>query len=91
METSKTASDYCVLDKITSKDGKDHCTLTLNGTASQISGLGMLAPSPDWFIGVNSIELCNGTTWVTESKSYDLIGYDAGKRSGDTWALSTTT
>ena len=44
----------------------------------------MIAPSPDWFIGVHDIDLCNTTTgeWI-DSVVRNLFPYDAGTDSGE--------
>jgi hypothetical protein len=41
----------------------------------------MIAPSPDWFVGVTRLDLRNGDTWVPQL-TVDLFGYDAGTDSG---------
>ncbi len=46
-----------------------------------ITLLTMIAPSPDWFVGVNSVELFNGSEWIDEIV-IDLYPYDAGTDSG---------
>ncbi len=47
--------------------------------------LSMIAPSPDWFIGVNSINLLDtNSNWKT-SVSLDLYAYDSGTDSGTTY------
>ncbi|GAB0491594.1 hypothetical protein MMPV_002848 [Pyropia vietnamensis] len=60
-------------------------TVRVNGTsgASLLSGSSMLAPSPDWFVGMSRVQLCNGTTWLT-STSGGLGLWDAGTDSGTT-------
>ena len=75
-----------------SEEDSEECELSTSGDNSQLSGVAMLAPSPDWFIGFYNVEMCDLTnnTWKT-SMTGDLYGYDAGKRAGTTWALSTTT
>ena len=51
----------------------------------------MIAPSSDWFIGLNSFDLQNGSgEWIT-SASIDLNSYDAGTESGSDFALSGPT
>lgn len=56
-------------------------TVTLNVTASKgfprLSVLTMLAPSPDWILGVHDLDLLVGGKWV-ESKTINLKVYDAG-------------
>ena len=46
-----------------------------------LSLVSMIAPSPDWFIGINSLSLFNDYTWV-ESQIIELKVYDAGSDSG---------
>jgi Spondin_N/Secretion system C-terminal sorting domain len=41
----------------------------------------MLAPSPDWFIGVSGLPLRDGTGWIDQI-SIDLFTWDAGTDSG---------
>lgn len=44
-----------------------------------------LVPSPDWFVGVDSINLCDGNQWK-ENVSLVLFPYDAGTDSGFTFS-----
>lgn len=46
-----------------------------------VSLVSMLAPSPDWFVGVNSLNLRNGNRWVNR-RVVDLVLYDAGTDNG---------
>jgi hypothetical protein len=41
----------------------------------------MIAPSPDWFVGVSNFDLCENGEWIT-NRSIDLYPYDAGTDSG---------
>ena len=43
----------------------------------QVTAVSMLAPSPDWFIGVSGLNLYENGKWV-EQISIDLPVYDAG-------------
>ncbi|MFD2727457.1 T9SS type A sorting domain-containing protein [Hyunsoonleella rubra] len=49
--------------------------------------LSMIAPSPDWFIAINGLNLRNGGTWET-SITMDLFPYDAGTEDGTDYSLS---
>lgn len=49
----------------------------------------MIAPSPDWFVGVHDLKLFDGYYWITE-KSIDLFGYDAGTDSGTTYTADNS-
>ncbi len=44
----------------------------------------MIAPSPDWFVGVDSLSLIEDDQWVT-NKMVTLYGMDAGTDSGVTY------
>jgi hypothetical protein len=44
----------------------------------------MIAPSPDWFVGVDSLNLIENGRWVT-NKMVSLYGKDAGTDSGTTY------
>ena len=44
----------------------------------------MIAPSPDWFVGVDSLSLIDDAQWVT-NKVVVLYGMDAGTDSGATY------
>lgn len=48
-----------------------------------------LLPSPDWFLGVSSLELCNAYTnkW-SQRVSLNLYPFDAGTDSGKTFEVS---
>ncbi|MCI4379736.1 hypothetical protein PGIGA_G00231670 [Pangasianodon gigas] len=47
-----------------------------------------IVPSPDWFIGIDSLNLCDGDHWK-ENISLDLFPYDAGTDSGFTFSSPT--
>lgn len=58
---------------------EDHPLLTLAA---------MIAPSPDWFIGVNGLSLLDGgSNWRT-SITVDLFAYDAGTEQGSGYSTS---
>ena len=42
----------------------------------------MIAPSPDWMIAINSINLRNNDTWIENDIVIDLFAYDAGTDNG---------
>ncbi len=47
----------------------------------------MLAPSPDWFVGVGSLNLMADGTWIDET-AVELYVYDSGTDSGTTYTAS---
>ena len=52
-----------------------------NANASLLTLVTMIAPSPDWFVGVSGFDLRPNGTWI-DSASIDLFAYDAGTDSG---------
>lgn len=51
----------------------------------QVSFVVRIVPSPDWFVGVDSLDLCDGDRW-REQVEVDLYPYDAGTDSGFTFS-----
>ena len=47
----------------------------------------MIAPSPDWFVGVRDLNLFENGDWLS-SKTIEVVNYDAGSDSGATFASS---
>ncbi len=56
--------------------GRDHPLVTL---------VTMVAPSPDWFVGVDGLSLVEGGDWVAERR-VSLYPWDAGTDSGVSYA-----
>lgn len=46
-----------------------------------VSLVSMIAPSPDWFVGVHDLSLIENGEWISEL-TVDLFAYDAGTDSG---------
>lgn len=63
-------------------------TVTLSFEADEgfpfLTLVSMIAPSPDWFVGVDGIGLRDGECWASRIEM-DLAGYDAGTDSGATF------
>ena len=51
--------------------------------------ISMVAPSPDWFVGVSNLSLREGGEWVTREE-VPLYPYDAGTENGTEFTLSNT-
>lgn len=49
-----------------------------------LSMVTMIAPSPDWFIGIHGVSLLENDRWV-EERIIDLLPYDSGTDSGTTF------
>lgn len=53
-----------------------------------VSLASMLGPSPDWIVGISSINLCLiNCSWINEI-SFDLEPFDAGTDSGITYMVA---
>jgi len=68
-------------------DSPDSTSLTFRITAEfpLITMVSMVAPSPDWFVGVDSLALCENQEWL-ESKTVTLFNYDAGTDGGASYS-----
>ena len=61
--------------------GSVSVTLTVSQQHSKITVVSMIAPSPDWFVGVHDLELFENGAWIN-SKVVALLPYDSGTDSG---------
>ncbi|MBN1979841.1 MAG: spondin domain-containing protein [Anaerolineae bacterium] len=78
------AGDACVKisgEGIHPSPGTVAVVFEVNGDCPAISVATMIAPSPDWFVGVSALSLLEDGVWVDE-KVIDLFPYDAGTDSG---------
>jgi len=64
-------------------------TITFNASAShpRVTLVSMVAPSPDWFVGVAGLDLLAGGQWV-EQAVIPLLAWDAGTDSGTTFTAA---
>lgn len=58
-----------------------------NSNYSRISFLSMIAPSPDWFIGLDGFNLFSSNKWISDT-TINLYVYDAGTEDGDVFSSS---
>jgi len=67
-------------------DSPDVLTLAFQATEahSLVTLVSMLAPSPDWFVGVSGLSLRDEEGWIPEV-AVDLYVYDSGTDSGTTF------
>lgn len=61
--------------------GQVQVTFTATNSFPLVSVVSMIAPSPDWFVGVHGLSLCDEGAWA-DSIVVDLYAYDAGTDSG---------
>ena len=60
-------------------------TFTANSSYPLVSVLSMVAPTPDWFVGVSNLSLYDNG-W--QNRVVDLYTYDSGTEDGSGWSLS---
>ncbi|MGH0144291.1 UNVERIFIED_CONTAM: hypothetical protein FKN15_005125 [Acipenser sinensis] len=70
---------------ITSGTGQNSADFEVFARHSLLSFIVRIVPSPDWFVGVDSLNLCEGDQWK-EQLSLDLYPWDAGTDSGFTFS-----
>lgn len=75
--------DFLAFGGVGNGTGMRQGTLDVDSDHRLVSLVSMLAPSPDWFIGVHDIDMCDSTSnqWMN-STSRELFPYDAGTDSG---------
>lgn len=69
---------------VTSKKANFYC----NSNFSNISFVSMIAPSPDWFIGLSKFNLYKNQQWVADT-TLKLFVYDAGTEDGDVFGYGS--
>ncbi|NWU59939.1 SPON2 protein, partial [Dromas ardeola] len=65
--------------------GQTSTELEVHSRHPLVSFVVRIVPSPDWFVGIDSLNLCEGDHWM-EEVSIDLFPYDAGTDSGFTFS-----
>jgi len=55
---------------------------------SKVSIITMLAPSPDWFIGIDSLDMCDSGKWRESVNVTMLPPWDAGTEDGTVFSIS---
>lgn len=68
--------------------GKTFAVFRVDNRHHLMSIVSMIDPSPDWIVGVSSLELClRNCTWI-ESKVLNLYPWDVGTDDGITYLVS---
>ena len=62
-------------------------TFGIWGSHPLVTVVSMIAPTPDWFVGVNGIDLCGAGGWEAVV-AMDAFVHDAGTEMGTDWSLS---
>ncbi len=79
--TAQTAGSELSGGGISSSPGSVTLDFEMTSEFSRVSLVSMIAPSPDWFVGVSGLEFCENNEWLS-SKTVELFAYDAGTDSG---------
>ncbi|MCB0220201.1 MAG: spondin domain-containing protein [Chrysiogenetes bacterium] len=58
------------------------------GSHTLVTVASMIAPTPDWFVGVNGVDLCDAMTGWKEEVVVEAFAYDAGTETGTGWTLT---
>lgn len=75
------ADQYLNLGGIGLSPGSRARTITVDAAFDHVSLVTMIAPSPDWFVGIHGIDLREGGLWARELV-FDLDPYDSGTDAG---------
>ena len=67
--------------------GSNTLEIEIDQDHSLLSAVSMLAPSPDWFVAINSVELFRDGQWL-EAIELPMKPYDAGTDSGATFTAA---
>lgn len=76
--------DTFITPPISQGVGVTHSQVFVDGNHSRISLISKIVPSPDWFVGVDSFELCEDGNWVDNVK-IQVDPMDAGTDNGLTF------
>ena len=66
---------------VSTPNGYNSTKIMVQNMYSMVSLISMIAPSPDWFVGVDSYDLCGPNGWE-EMMTMNLLPWDAGTDSG---------
>ena len=80
MQSTRSISDFRI-GKKTDAPGASNVFLKVEAGTPYVTAISMIAPSPDWFVAVESIQLYNNGEWVRH-REVPLKLYDAGTDSG---------
>jgi hypothetical protein len=89
LNESNNSKFHTVAGGIGSGDGTITFTVSANQSHPYLSLISMIAPSPDWFVGLNSLNLFENGEWL-ENKTIELSVYDSGTDSGVNFTSSNS-
>ncbi|XP_062512712.1 uncharacterized protein LOC134188563 [Corticium candelabrum] len=71
-------------------DGRVETNFTIDCSHPFVSVISMIAPSPDWIIGISALRLCRGAGWLKKYHT-NLTAYDCGTDSGVSYTSPNAT
>jgi len=75
-----TANQVLQGSPIQAASGQTSLVFSTNNEFSSVTLVSMMAPSPDWFVGVDGISLCGNGQWV--EGSVNMVLFDSGTDNG---------
>ena len=89
-EINANMNAVAVIEKSLPRGGTPTATVDVTVTTAHplVTLLTMVAPSPDWFVGVSGLSLLDAQGDWLASHSVDLFPYDAGTEEGTEFSLS---
>ena len=81
------AAVYAEGGEVRRSPGTATWTARVSDDRPAVSVVTMIAPSPDWFVGVDGLDLRDGDGWA-ERVAVDLAVYDAGTDSGTSYTAA---
>ncbi len=80
---------HAVFEKEPDRGGTARTTIEFEATKDDplVTLVTMIAPSPDWFVGVSGFSLLDGQGRWSTSRDVDLFPYDAGTEEGEGFSL----
>jgi len=74
------ADEVLLGSNISTGDGSTQLEITVDSGFPAVTLVTMMAPSPDWFVGLDGVSLCQGGQWIEGTAQ--MFVFDAGTDSG---------
>ncbi|MBL4590320.1 MAG: spondin domain-containing protein [Phycisphaerales bacterium] len=84
-----TADQFLLFGPTPLSPGSTSGTIEVDSNYSLLTLVTMIAPSPDWFVGIHDLDLREGGVWVQEI-TIDLDAYDSGTDAGVNYTSSNS-
>lgn len=82
-------AEYLLSGSGTNSPGSTSLTFDISSDYPEVTLVTMIAPSPDWFVGVDGLELLQNGRWVDQIV-VDLLPYDSGTDNGSMYTSSNS-